>query len=170
MLHVGVPGFSVRGRRGLGASTSGSSGNHTHYAEQTVAPASTLLGGGELLLPGELTLGEGESYETPWLYGAYGDGPRRGRRTGSTGYLRARPGHVSVERPVTINVWEAVYFDHDLGRLVELAEHAAAIGVERFVLDDGWFGSRRDDRSGLGDWTVSRGRLAAGPPSPWSAR
>ena len=63
--------------------------------------------------------------------------------------------HPSTTRPVTINVWEAVYFDHDLDRLVDLAERAAALGVERYVLDDGWFGSRRDDRSGLGDWTVS---------------
>ena len=53
------------------------------------------------------------------------------------------------------NVWEAVYFDHDLARLKTLADQAAGIGVERFVLDDGWFGGRRDDRAGLGDWTVS---------------
>jgi alpha-galactosidase len=56
---------------------------------------------------------------------------------------------------VTLNVWEAVYFDHDLDSLLELAEIAAAVGVERYVLDDGWFGSRRDDYSGLGDWSVS---------------
>ena len=56
---------------------------------------------------------------------------------------------------MTLNTWEAVYFDHRLEPLVELAEKAAAIGVERFVLDDGWFGSRRDDHAGLGDWWVS---------------
>ena len=56
---------------------------------------------------------------------------------------------------MTLNVWEAVYFDHDLDRLVDLAERAAALGVERYVLDDGWFGARRNDRAGLGDWTVS---------------
>ena len=70
-------------------------------------------------------------------------------------HLRARPHHVDTERPVTLNVWEAVYFDHDLERLKDLADRAAALGVERFVLDDGWFGSRRDDTSGLGDWVVS---------------
>jgi alpha-galactosidase len=52
-------------------------------------------------------------------------------------------------------VWEAVYFDHDLARLTQLADTAARIGVERFVLDDGWFGGRRDDLRGLGDWWVS---------------
>ena len=56
---------------------------------------------------------------------------------------------------MTLNVWEAVYFDHDLPRLLDLADRAAALGVERYVLDDGWFGARRDDHAGLGDWTVS---------------
>jgi alpha-galactosidase len=56
---------------------------------------------------------------------------------------------------VLLNTWEAVYFDHDAQRLRALADAAAAVGVERFVLDDGWFGSRRDDTKGLGDWTVS---------------
>ena len=54
-----------------------------------------------------------------------------------------------------LNTWEAVYFDHDLDRLRALADRAAAVGVERFVLDDGWFGGRRDDTAGLGDWWVS---------------
>ena len=48
-----------------------------------------------------------------------------------------------------------MYFDHDLEQLTRLAEVAAEIGVERFVLDDGWFGARRDDTAGLGDWVVS---------------
>ena len=51
-------------------------------------------------------------------------------------------------------MWEAVYFDHDLERLQGIADRAARVGVERFVLDDGWFRSRRDDTSGLGDWWV----------------
>ena len=90
----------------------------------------------------------------PWVYAAHGGGldavARRFHR-----WLRAREGYPAGPRPVTINVWEAVYFDHDLARLSDLAERAAAIGVERFVLDDGWFSSRRNDRSGLGDWVVS---------------
>jgi alpha-galactosidase len=53
-----------------------------------------------------------------------------------------------------LNTWEAVYFDHDLPTLLALAETAAQIGIERFVLDDGWFHARRDDRAGLGDWHV----------------
>ena len=81
---------------------------------------------------------------------------RPGRRSpgGSTGTC-GPPAAGLRDRPVTLNVWEAVYFDHDLDRLLELAERAAAIGVERYVLDDGWFGARRHDRAGLGDWVVS---------------
>jgi alpha-galactosidase len=71
--------------------------------------------------------------------------------------VRSRSHHPTVLRPrkVMLNTWEAVYFDHDLTRLCALADVAANVGVERFVLDDGWFGSRRNDKSGLGDWFVS---------------
>ncbi|MGW2659246.1 alpha-galactosidase [Streptomyces sp. NPDC001478] len=55
---------------------------------------------------------------------------------------------------MTLNTWEAVYFDHRPERLLALADAAAAVGVERLVLDDGWFLGRRDDTAGLGDWTV----------------
>lgn len=68
--------------------------------------------------------------------------------------LRARPGHPSTARPLVLNTWEAVYFDHDLERLGRLAELAARVGVERVVLDDGWFSGRRDADAGLGDWNV----------------
>ena len=57
-------------------------------------------------------------------------------------------------RPVHYNCWEAVYFDHDPATLRDIATRAAALGAERFVLDDGWFGRRDDDTSSLGDWQV----------------
>ncbi len=57
-------------------------------------------------------------------------------------------------QPVVLNVWEAVFFDHDLERLRGIADRAARVGVERFVLDDGWFHRRRDDTAGLGDWWI----------------
>jgi alpha-galactosidase len=59
-------------------------------------------------------------------------------------------------RPVHYNCWEAVYFDHKLDTLAEFATRAAALGAERFVLDDGWFGNRDDDTTSLGDWTIDR--------------
>ena len=57
-------------------------------------------------------------------------------------------------RPVHYNCWEAVYFDHDLAVLKDIATRAADLGAERFVLDDGWFGRRDDDTTSLGDWQV----------------
>ncbi len=56
------------------------------------------------------------------------------------------------ERPVLLNNWEATYFDFDLEKLKCIADHAAALGIELFVLDDGWFGKRDSDDSSLGDW------------------
>jgi alpha-galactosidase len=153
VLSVGIPGFEFSSGEVWGVHV-GFSGNHRHYAEQLSAGAQ-VIGGGELLLPGEVRLAEGESYRTPWVFGAYGDGldaqAHRFHR-----FLRARESHPTRPRPVTLNVWEAVYFDHDVPRLLDLADRAAALGVERFVLDDGWFLGRRDDTSGLGDWTVDR--------------
>ena len=128
------------------------SGNHRIIAERTSSGVS-LLGGGELLLAGEVRLAAGESYRGPWLYGSYGRGlddmSARFHR-----YLRGRPTHPRSPRPVIINTWEAVYFDHDLAKLTALADVAAGVGVERFVLDDGWFRHRRDEHAGLGDWYV----------------
>lgn len=65
-------------------------------------------------------------------------------------------------RPVHYNCWEAVYFDHKLDSLAEIATRAAALGAERFVLDDGWFGKRDDDTSSLGDWTIDRRKWPQG--------
>ena len=65
-------------------------------------------------------------------------------------------------RPVLINNWEATYFDFDAGKLVEIAKTAAPLGIELFVMDDGWFGSRNDDNRGLGDWWVNQSKLPGG--------
>lgn len=60
----------------------------------------------------------------------------------------------NAPRPVHYNCWEAVYFDHKLPVLMDIADRAAKLGAERFVLDDGWFGERDDDTRSLSDWTV----------------
>lgn len=65
-------------------------------------------------------------------------------------------------RPVLLNSWEGVYYDFDEDRLVEMAAAARDLGVELFVLDDGWFGQRDDDTSSLGDWTVDLRKLPSG--------
>lgn len=65
------------------------------------------------------------------------------------------------ERPVLINSWEAHFFDFTQGKLLKLAKQAKKLGIELFVLDDGWFGDRGSDHSGLGDYTVNQKKL------PW---
>lgn len=132
------------------------SGNHALLAE-CLPDGRRYLQLGELLHPGEVSLEPGGSYRTPEVVATYSGEGLTPASWGFHRHVRARPHHPGAERPrpVLLNTWEAVYFDHDIGRLERLAEVAAAVGVERFVLDDGWFGGRRDDRRGLGDWWVS---------------
>jgi len=133
----------------------GWSGNQQVYGER-MPNGVAVLGAGEVLLPGELILEPAAAYTTPWLFGSYGIG-LDGLTARFHEFLRARPIHPVKPRPVVCNVWEAVYFDHRLDRLVALADAAATVGVERYVLDDGWFRHRRDDTTGLGDWYVDEG-------------
>ncbi|MEK9987943.1 MAG: alpha-galactosidase [Aquiluna sp.] len=134
----------------------GFSGNSRHSIEHHQS-GRTFISAGELLLPGEIILASGESHAAPAVYAIYSDEGIDGISHRSYSWLRGRDDHPSKvrPRPLTLNVWEAVYFDHNLEKLSELADVAQEIGVERFVLDDGWFGSRRDDTKGLGDWQVS---------------
>lgn len=74
----------------------------------------------------------------------------------------ARGKHRNAERPILINNWEATYFDFDEDKLQEILDAAAPLGVEMFVLDDGWFGHRNDDNSSLGDWFVNKNKLPEG--------
>jgi alpha-galactosidase len=151
-LLAGTPGFDF-GSGEVWAAHVAWSGDHVTYAER-LPSGLAVLGGGELLEPGEVVLGAGEEYATPWLCAAYSGVGINGISDAFHGWLRARPQHPARPRPVVLNTWEAVYFDHDLDRLRALADAAAEIGVERFVLDDGWFRHRRDDSAGLGDWYV----------------
>ncbi len=152
LLVAGAAGFGFR-QGELWAAHVAFSGNQALYAERHYNGA-RVLGGGELLQSGEIRLGRGESYRSPWVYGAYAQGlDAMSERFHA--HVRQRPGYPRTPRPVVVNSWEAVYFDHEVNVLNGIAEEAARIGAERFVLDDGWFGDRRDDTRGLGDWTVS---------------
>lgn len=153
LLAAGTPGFGNRHGE-IHAVHFAWSGNWRVRAERTPDP-SRLLAAEELFGPGEAELAPGESYTTPWLYGAHSAAGLDGITAAFHTWLRSRPSHPRRPRLVVLNTWEAVYFDHDLEVLRELADTAAALGTERFVLDDGWFGGRRDDQRGLGDWTVS---------------
>ena len=67
-----------------------------------------------------------------------------------------------MDRPILINNWEGTYFDFTEEKLVEMAKKAKEVGIELFVLDDGWFGKRNDDTSSLGDWFVNKDKLPSG--------
>ncbi|MEP3226827.1 MAG: alpha-galactosidase [Parasphingorhabdus sp.] len=114
---------------------------------------------GELFYPGEMELSANETYESPILYAAQTD---KGLNHLSAQFHRCltetvMDGRVNKKpRLVHYNTWEAIYFDHSEEKFLQLAEKAAAVGAERFVLDDGWFGARRNDKAGLGDWWVSK--------------
>jgi alpha-galactosidase len=152
VMVAGSRGFDFRAGAVWGVHL-GWSGDHVHYAERT-AEGDAVLGTHELLGPGELVLEPGAGHVTPTTYASWSGTGLDGM---SERYHRWRrrcsPGARSP-RPVVVNTWEAVYFDHDLAKLTALADAAAEIGAERFVLDDGWFRGRRDDHAGLGDWTV----------------
>ena len=154
MAVLGTTGFSTTHGEVLAVHV-GWSGNSVLRVERDPATGTT-IGGGELLLPGEVRLAHGESYSTPWVYVAAADDGLDGLAATWHAHQRSLPSH-PTHQPVVLNVWEAVYFDHDLDRLTAIADRAARIGVERFVLDDGWFAGRRDDTAGLGDWQVDPG-------------
>ncbi|MGL5817262.1 MAG: alpha-galactosidase [Phycicoccus sp.] len=163
LMCCGTAGFGFRHGE-VWAAHVGWSGNHEHLVERLPEGAgahASVLGGGEALAAGEVRLGAGESYTAPTVYLAYSGEGLDGVTNALLRFQRSRPGYRAGPRPLVLNTWEAVYFDHDLDRLRRLADVAASVGVERFVLDDGWFGSRRGDTSGLGDWQVS--------PEAWPA-
>jgi alpha-galactosidase len=151
LLAVGTPGFDTDSGEVVATHVAWS-GNSVLRAERDAAGSAT-LGGGELLLPGEIALPTGGSYATPWVHFVASHAGLDGVASSWHTYLRSLPSHPPTQ-PVTLNVWEAVYFDHALDQLRAIADRAAAVGVERFVLDDGWFLGRRNDTRGLGDWVV----------------
>jgi len=149
----------VLGTEGFDAGTGEVWGVHLAWSADSVyrydaLPESrTLLGAGALIRAGEIVLAAGARYRSPVATFVWSDHGLDALAARLHASLRARPTHPGT-RPVTLNTWEAVYFQHDIHRLNTLARIAAEIGVERFVLDDGWFKGRRNDDAGLGDWTV----------------
>jgi alpha-galactosidase len=113
------------------------------------------------------TLEKGTKFKTPvsvWTYSASGKGQAsRNMHKWAVNYT-IRDG--KKNRPVLLNNWEATYFDFSEKKIVSLFDHAKSMGVELFLLDDGWFGNgkfaRNDDKHGLGDWTPNKAKLPSG--------
>ncbi|RCW62406.1 alpha-galactosidase [Halanaerobium sp. ST460_2HS_T2] len=110
-------------------------------------------------------LEKGQSFQTPEVVLNYSD---QGLNKMSHNYHQlyrsrlARGKYRDQERPVLINNWEGTYFDFDTDKILKMAEAAAEVDIELFVLDDGWFGERNDDTSSLGDWYVNEDKLPEG--------
>jgi alpha-galactosidase len=144
----------------------GCSGNHVIAIDPT-DDGRALIHAGELFEPGEVILKPGETYVSPIAYAAnefnaddYDLWPKF-HATVRDQVLRW-PGGKMRPRPVTLNTWEGVYFDHKLDNIKAMATAAAKLGIERFVLDDGWFGRRDDDTSSLGDWFIDKRKYPDG--------
>ena len=120
---------------------------------------------GEWLAPGEGRLAPGQSLQTPALMASCSSQGLDGLATNFHTALRARlawPGGAMRPRPVHLNTWEGFYFDLAPAKVMALADAAAAVGVERFVVDDGWFHGRHHDRAALGDWWPDAGKFPQG--------
>ncbi len=111
------------------------------------------------------TLEAGESFQTPEAVAVYSDAGLGGMSAQfhtlcAQHIVRGKFAH--QPRPILLNNWEATYFNFNHEKLVKLAQTAARVGVELFVLDDGWFGHRDSDDSSLGDWFVDKNKLPGG--------
>lgn len=111
------------------------------------------------------TLAPGETFHTPAVALAHGERGLAELSDRLHGFAVANllaPRWARQDRPVLLNSWEATYFDFDEDSLVDLAGQAAGLGAELFVLDDGWFGDRVDDKTSLGDWQANPLKLPSG--------
>ena len=140
------------------------SGSFALTAEMTTDKNVRIQGGiNDYMLGWELDGGEG--FITPQsalCYSAEGlGGLSRAYHDFFREYIIA-PKRVYERRPIVVNNWEATYFDFDNEKLFGIIDEAAKLGIDTFVLDDGWFGKRNDDISGLGDWFVNNKKLKGG--------
>lgn len=113
----------------------------------------------------DLTLKEGERFETPFGILTYSDKGLNGIIHNMHDFVNnkvIKENWNKVARPVVINNWEATYFKFNQDRILRLAKNAKKFGAELLVLDDGWFSTRNDDRHGLGDYDVNKKKLPNG--------
>lgn len=139
------------------------SGNH-HWRADVKSDGRRLLQAGEWLIPGEVILKQGQSYTTPELLATYSPKGINGIRKANHSYVRQQilPFESHKLRPVHLNTWEGIYFDHDPDYICQMATQAAQMGVERFIIDDGWFKGRNNDKSSLGDWILDASKYPNG--------
>ena len=118
-----------------------------------------------IYLPGEIALEKDESLTTPWLYASYSQQGLNGMSQQFHSHVRKAilpPGFTDRPRPIHLNTWEGIYFEHDPQYIMAMASQAAKMGVERFIIDDGWFKGRNGDKAGLGDWFLDNSKYPDG--------
>ena len=110
-------------------------------------------------------LGKGESFVTPQAVMTYSHEGLNGMMAHMHDFVNnhiVRGEHKDADRPIVLNNWEATFFNFNRSKILALARSAQKLGVEMFVLDDGWFGKRNNDLTGLGDWVENRKKLPGG--------
>ena len=140
------------------------SGNHTQTIE-ALDDGRYQWQMGVWLAPGEGRLAPGATLSSPDMVATCATSGLNGVAANFHRAARARltwPGGAMRPRPVSFNTWEGSYFDHRLDDLKAQADVAASLGIERFVLDDGWFQGRQNDRSSLGNWWPDTGKYPQG--------
>ncbi|WED22312.1 alpha-galactosidase [Vibrio sp. JC009] len=140
------------------------SGNHRMRVD-VKADGRRFMQAEALYLPGEIVLEKGESISTPWLYAAYSDSGLNKMSQHFHQHVRENilGSRISSKpRPIHLNTWEGIYFDHDPDYIMDMATQSAEMGVERFIIDDGWFRKRDGDKAALGDWYLDEDKYPEG--------
>lgn len=140
------------------------SGNHYECAEKTSYGKTRIVTG---INPQsfDFLMNPSESFESPEALLAFSDAGFNGMSQILHSFVRnciVRGEWKNKIRPVLLNSWEAAYFDINESKLLKLAKAGKEVGIELFVMDDGWFGERNDDKTSLGDWTVNKKKLPNG--------
>ena len=139
------------------------SGNHRMRVD-VKADGRRVLQAEALYVPGEIVLQTQESVSTPWLYATWSGQGLNGMSQQFHRYVRRQLLSFTSAQPrqVHLNTWEGIYFDHNPEYIMQMATQAAEMGVERFIIDDGWFTGRNDDKTALGDWFVDEDKYPQG--------
>ena len=140
------------------------SGNHAEIAEVNEFNKTRILWG---INPRGFSweLDSGEVFEAPEAVMTFSDAGFNGMSISLHNFVRnhvTRGEWARKERPILLNSWEAAYFDINESKLLKLAKAGRDVGIELFVMDDGWFGERNDDSRSLGDWTANKKKLPGG--------
>ena len=161
-LVTGTPGFGENHGEVWGAHLAWS-GNHRMRID-VKADGRRVLQAEALYVPGEIVLQAGESVTTPLLYATWSGHGLNGMSQQFHNHIRRQLLSFTSDKPrqVHLNTWEGIYFDHDPQYIMEMATQAALMGVERFIIDDGWFLGRNDDKAALGDWIVDKKKYPLG--------